>query len=279
MICGAHLSVAGGVINALHTAERLKINALQFFIRSPRNYHQKDIAEEDVAAFRAKRAALGIRHAAVHAVYLQNLASAKDSFHKKSIESNVADIVEASRLGADSYVVHLGSHKDIPLSEGIDRVVKGLKSITAVIPEGVCVLLENVSGARNLVGSEFAMLAEIMERCGRPRNIGICIDTCHAWCCGYDIVSPEGLDQFASSVHATVGLDNVKVIHVNDTKDDLGSKNDRHANIGQGKIGEAGIGRFINHPSFRNQVFILETPVEEDDLYVTDLEILRKLRV
>jgi deoxyribonuclease-4 len=279
MIYGAHFSVAGGVINALHTAERLKVNALQFFIRSPRNYHQKDIEEEDVQAFRAKRAALGIRHAAVHAVYLQNLASAKDAFHKKSIESNVADIIEASRLGADSYILHLGSHKDIPLSQGIDRVVKGLKSITAEIPEGVNVLLENVSGAKNLVGSDFAMLAEILDRCGRPRNIGICIDTCHAWCCGYDIASPEGLDTFASSVHATVGLDSVKLIHVNDTKDECGSKNDRHANIGQGKIGAEGIGRFINHASFRNQVFILETPVEEDDLYVTDLDLLRKLRV
>ena len=279
MVLGAHVSVAGGVINALHTAEQLRMNAVQCFIRSPRNYHQKDLEEEDVQAFRAKRQALGLRHVAVHAVYLQNLASAKDSFHKKSIESNIADCIEASRLGADSYVVHLGSHKDIPLSEGIDRVVKGLKSITSHIPEGVCVLLENVSGARNLVGSEFAMLAEIMERCGRPRNIGICIDTCHAWCCGYDIVSPEGLDQFAASVHATVGLENVKVIHVNDTQDELGSKQDRHANIGKGKFGEAGIGRFINHPSFRNHVLILETPVKEDEEYVADLDIIRRLRV
>ena len=273
MILGAHFSISGGISNALESAKELNCNAVQMFIRNPRSFQTKVLDDEQVSDFKKKRKEYNIKAVAIHATYLQNLGSAKESFAQRSAESNLEDIKQAARIEADYYILHLGSYKDITQEEGIARVISGLKQMSEKAPEGVTILLENISGAGKLIGGDLKELGYIMDEIGRPENVGVCIDTCHAWCYGYDIKTEDGLDSFVKEIKNTVGIKSVKAIHLNDTKEKFKSKHDRHSNIGEGEIGKDGIGLFINHPKFKDLPFLLETPkkAEEDDKINVDM--------
>lgn len=278
MILGAHFSIAGGLSKALETAKELDCNALQMFIRSPRTYKTKEIDEETAADFKKKRKKYLIKKVAVHAGYVQNLASAKEHFYKASIDINLADIRESVKIGADYYVLHLGSYKDSTLEKGLERLVKAIKHLSENIPSGIKILLENVSGAKNLIGSELEELGYILKELKYPKNVGICIDTCHAWCFGYNIRTPKGLESFVDKIESTVGINRVELIHLNDTKEKFESKHDRHSNIGEGELGKRGIGLFINHPKLKNIPYVLETPKKEKDDDKKNIELVRKLK-
>lgn len=277
MILGAHFSISGGISNALKEAESLDCNAVQMFIRNPRSFSGKVLEDEQVDEFKKLRKEYKIKTVVVHAVYLQNLASAKDNFAVRSAESNIADMIEAARIGVDYYVLHLGSYKDTTHEKGIEKVISGLRLMSEQAPDGIMILLENVSGSGKLIGGDLKELAYIMEQLGWPENVGVCIDTCHAWCYGYDIKTEEGIKSFVKEIESTIGIKRVKIVHLNDTKEKFRSKHDRHANIGEGELGVEGISNFINHPKFRKLPFLLETPKKEEDADVKNVAMVKKL--
>jgi deoxyribonuclease-4 len=278
MILGVHSSISGGLTKALEHTCMLGCNAVQIFHRNPRALRGRGIAPDDVEAFRKKKEAYGIDLVTIHAVYTQNLASASGRFYRLSVKEFIADMAEAHALGVRYVVTHLGSFKESTYKEGMGKVVAALADILKHSPDDVTILMENISGARNLIGGEFHQFAYILERLKYPVNVGLCLDTCHAWCYGYDIKTEGGLDKVVSEIDALVGIDRVKLVHLNDTKEAFGSKRDRHCNIGEGELGEDGIANIINHPKLRDMPFILETPKKEDDADDKNIALVRTLR-
>jgi len=278
MILGVHSSIAGGLTKALEHTCMLGCNTVQIFHRNPRALRGRGVAPDDAEAFRKKKEAYGIDPVVVHGVYTQNLASSSGRFYRLSIKEFIADMKEAGALGARYIVTHLGSFKDSNYKEGMGKVIAALNDILKHGPDDVTVLLENISGARNLIGGEFYQFAYILERLKHPGNVGLCFDTCHAWCYGYDVRTQSGLDKVISQVDALVGIDRLKVVHLNDTGEAFGSKKDRHCNIGEGELGKEGIANIINHPLLRDLPFILETPKKEDDADDRNVALVRSLR-
>jgi deoxyribonuclease-4 len=205
----------------------------------------------------------------VHIPYTLNLAATKESFHKITIREFTQDFIEADRLGVDYLVTHMGSYKGSTEERGLFKIVKALKKILSSAKDAkTMLLLENTSGSGSWLGYKFSHHKFIFDKLDWPQNLGLCLDTAHCFAAGYNIESQAGLDSLIAEIDEQVGIDRLKVIHLNDTQEKLGSLKDRHCDIGRGNIGKRGFRSIINHPALRNLTFILETPKdsEEDDL-------------
>jgi deoxyribonuclease IV len=269
---GIHTSIAGDIAGALDTAAKLGANALQIFSASPRMWPRgaSRIADAEAARFRARRAELGLGPLVIHDNYLINLASPDRVMRTRSIQAFHDEIVRAVSLGADFLVAHpgsgLGGDKDqaiTDIAEGLRHAAKGLKF------GGLRILVENTSGMGSAVGARFEEIQAILDQT-KDLPVGVCLDTAHTFEAGYDITTEEGLEATIAAVDRTVGLDRVYVLHVNDSKTPLGSRVDRHENIGQGKIGLEAFGRILNHArlgpgsqGLPGRAFILETPIDK----------------
>jgi len=202
---------------------------------------------------------------AVHVSYLVNLATLDPVIRAKSIAGFRGELERAVAIGADYLVLHPGSYKGQSLQEGIAAFVRGLVEAAAGLTlNGLTVLLENTVGAGAQIGGKLEELQAIRELTARQCDVsvGYCLDTCHLLAAGFNIAGARGLDATVAHVNQVLGLDHVRLIHANDSKQPLGSRLDRHANIGEGHIGEAGFRRILQHPKLRNKPFILETPVD-----------------
>lgn len=276
MKLGAHLSIAGGVDKAVDRAEELGINALQIFAKNPRGWTGKELTVEIANLFKEKSEAINLASSVVHANYLSNLATPKDELYQKSKESLIEDIRRADCLGADYVVLHPGNHTGSGVEAGIERVNQALQKIINDFNPEAKLLLENVAGAGTEVGFEFKDLLAMTE--GIPlKRIGICLDTCHAFAAGYDLRSKSGFDRLLREIDNTFGLENLAVIHVNDSKGEVGSNKDRHYHIGQGKIGSEGFARLVNHSQLKEKVLIIETPIDDNGDDELNLKTLRDL--
>ena len=269
---GIHTSIAGDIAGALDSAAKLGANALQIFSASPRMWPggSARIAEADAARFRARRAELALGPLVIHDNYLINLASPERVMRTRSIQAFHDELVRAVSLGADFLVAHpgsgLGSDKDqaiTEIAEGLRHAAKGMKL------GSLRILIENTSGMGTAVGARFEEIKAILDQTG-DLPMGVCLDTAHTFEAGYDITTEEGLEATLAAVDRSVGLSRVHVLHVNDSKTPLGSRVDRHENIGHGKIGLAASGRILNHarlgPGLQGlpgRAFILETPIDE----------------
>ena len=262
-LLGCHLSIAKGLIRAVDEAESLGNNALQIFTHNVSAWAMKELDPDRAAAFRARRAASAIEFLAVHTMYLINLASPDDALHERSTGALIEEIRRAALVGADAVVCHLGAHKGTGADAGIARIVSALDRAVAsdAFEEApsLRLLLENTAGAGTTMGSSFEELALILESVDRKR-IGICLDTCHAFAAGYDMGSRDAVEETLDRFERTLGLASLDLIHLNDSMLELGSRRDRHAHIGHGRIGAGGIAEVINHPALRHLPFILETP-------------------
>jgi deoxyribonuclease-4 len=278
---GIHTSIAGDIAESLESARKLGCNALQIFSGSPRMWPRPGarIPEADAERFRARRAELGLGPLVIHANYLINLASVDSVMRVRAIQGFHDELVRATALGADFLVVHpgaaLGARTDDAVSavaQALRQAARGLRlaaNFADMTQRGVRVLLENTSGMGSCIGMRFAELRAILDQ-ARELPMGVCLDTAHAFEAGYDLRSPEGLDQILTDLDGAVGLARVPVIHVNDSKTPLGSRVDRHQNIGRGEIGRQAFGRILNHPrlmaggpsGLRGRAFILETPID-----------------
>ncbi|HKM91408.1 MAG TPA: deoxyribonuclease IV [Candidatus Acidoferrales bacterium] len=276
---GIHTSIAGEASRALDTAARIGCTALQIFSGSPRMWprpHQRAIPAPVAKRFRERRAELRLGPVAVHANYLINLASPDPRQWENSVVAFRDEIIRALQLGADYLIVHPGSARDAGIARGIENVAEAIARATLAVGADPCVrppsvslrvLIENTAGQGTGLGSQFAHLQQMLEGC-RARGVvprpGVCLDTAHLLAAGFDIRTPEGLERTLDEADAAFGLDNVRVIHVNDSKVPLAAHIDRHEHIGRGHIGREAFRRIMNHPRLRSpdRAFLLETPID-----------------
>lgn len=270
---GIHASIGGSYLNALESARKLGCNALQIFSASPRMWATGSarIPEADSAAFRARREELRLGPLVIHANYLINLAGMQPMLRTRSIQAFHDELVRGIGLGADFLVVHPGARGEAKIELAIATIVNSVKEAVRRVQLGkLRILIENTAGMGSAVGSRLEEVAAIARGLS-SLGVGACLDTAHLFAAGYDISTESGLETTISQIDQTVGLDNVYVWHVNDSKIALGGKVDRHENIGQGKIKAAAFARILRHPKLGTspatgmpgRPFILETPIEE----------------
>lgn len=270
---GIHTSIAGSYLNALESARKLGANALQIFSASPRMWQGgvTRIPEVDAAAFRAKRAEYGLGPLVIHANYLINLASAQQMLRVRSIQAFHDELVRGVALGADFLVVHPGACGDCSMSQAISNVIESVKQASRRNPLGnLRILIENTAGMGTAVGSRLEEVAEILAGL-KDSPVAACLDTAHLFAAGYDIKSESGLAATLGQIESTIGLDNVPVIHINDSKIPLGGRVDRHEHLGHGKIGAEAFERILKHPRLSSappegvagRAYILETPIDD----------------
>jgi deoxyribonuclease-4 len=263
---GIHTSTSGSLEGAALTAAELGANTLQIFSASPRMWRARVPDPEQVRRMRAARERFDLNPLVVHANYLINLASQDPPIRAKSIDGFRGEIERAAAIGAEYLVVHPGSCRGQSVEAGIAAVALGLRDDAAGLRTmQVTVLLEHTAGSGAALGSRFEELQSIRELARDLTNlpVGYCFDTCHLLAAGFDIASSIGLRETIRHAELTLGLENVRVIHANDSKTPLGSRVDRHANIGEGHIGREAFRRILTQPKLRTKPFILETPIDE----------------
>ncbi len=268
---GSHISSAKGFLAMGKEAVRIGANTLQFFLRNPRGGRAKVLNLQDVADFNAYAKEHNLEQILAHASYVLNPATQDEKLGTFVRETVADDLDRLSHLPGAMYNIHPGHHPD---------ATAGVKAVAALLDEVIpakgknLVLLEAMSGHGNELGGSFEQLRDIIKASRRKSRLGVCLDTCHVFTAGYDIVND--LDGVLREFDRTVGLDRLKAIHLNDSKNPLASHKDRHAKIGEGMIGMAAFGRIINHPGLRNLPFYLETPNEPDG-YAQEIATLKKM--
>jgi deoxyribonuclease IV len=267
MRIGLHTSIAGSLENAALEAHKLGANTFQIFSSSPRQWKASVPSAPAIRLFQRAREKFDLTPLAIHDNYLINLAAADGVTRVKSIQAFRGELERAIAIGAEYLIAHPGNHKGQTIEQGILHVLEGLAEAAQGLEFGkLMLLLENTAGAGAQLGSRFEELHVMREYAAKMTDlpIGFCLDSCHLLTAGFDIASPEGLKQTVAEADRLLGLENVRVIHANDSKAPLGSHVDRHENIGQGYIGTEGFRRILAHPGLRNKAFILETPVEHE---------------
>jgi deoxyribonuclease IV len=277
---GIHTFTAGSLEKAAIKAAELGANTFQIFSASPRMWRAKAADAEQIKLLKAARERFDLHPLAIHVNYLVNLASLDPTIRAKSIECFRGELERAAAIGAEFLVLHPGSYRGNSIEEGIAAFVLGLRDAAhGVHAPHLTVLIENTVGAGCHLGSRFEELQSIRElaRDLTELPIGFCLDTCHLLAAGFNIATAAGLRSTLRSVEEFLGLSNVHVIHANDSKAPLGSRVDRHANIGEGHIGLEGFRRLLTHPKLRRKPFILETPVKAQDDDRRNLDTLKRL--
>jgi deoxyribonuclease-4 len=271
---GIHTSIAGSYLNALESARKLGCNALQIFSASPRMWQggPARISDLDAIAFRAKREELRLGPLVIHANYLINLAAAQPLLRTRSIQAFHDEMVRAVTLGADFLVVHPGARGEGAAAQAISTIVESVKQASKRVPVGgLKILIENTAGMGTAIGSRLEEMGEIVVGLLRDLPAGACLDTAHLFAAGYDIKSESGMASTIGQIESTVGLENVPVFHVNDSKIALGGRVDRHEHIGKGKIGKEAFARILQHPQLSapagegqpGRAFLAETPIDD----------------
>ena len=278
MQIGAHVSSAGGGSKAIDRGLEIGCEAIQLFGSSARGWAFKMPAEGEIAAFKERRAETGMGAVFFHAIYLINLGSPKPELVQKGVQSLTNYMRLAAALDADGVVFHPGSHKGQGFDAVFDQVVAAINRVLDDSPEGPYLCLENMAGMGQHIGARFEELGSLLRAVDNPR-LRICLDTQHSFAAGYDLTTPEGvagmIDQFA----AAIGAEQLAAVHANDSKQLCGSGVDRHDNIGEGHIGEAGFAGIMAHPAFQEVPFFLEVPgFEGNGPDARNIEILKTLR-
>jgi deoxyribonuclease IV len=256
---GFHVSISGSIDQSFDRAQFLGCTAFQVFTRNPRTWKSKQLADEEVKAFRRKHRASRIGFVVSHMPYLPNLASPNEIIYGKSIDSLIEEVERCRCLGIHHIVTHIGSHVGAGADGGKARIIQALGK--AVDDGGPMILLENGSGSGNHMGSRLEDIAEIIDAVGSSR-VGFCLDTCHAYAAGYDIATEEGLTDMLRTLRKTVGFSQLRLVHLNDSVGALGSGVDHHDHIGLGKIGEDGFRRILAS-QLAKKPMIMETPVDD----------------
>jgi len=276
---GVHTSIAGGIHKGIERAHALGCSTLQFFSHNPRGWAFKDRDPEECAAFRNLRAEHDISPAFIHTSYLINLASSSPELLKRSVSMVMEELAMADVLGAEYVVLHTGSASADDPGKARERVIGCLRKVAEAGQWKSGLLLENTAGERGDTTSRIAEIADVIDRVPGGLISGICIDTCHAFAAGYDLSGPAGIDDLASEIESNIGRDRLKLIHLNDSRCGVGARVDRHAHIGEGKLGIDAIRAFVRHPFFSGVPLILETPKKTDEDDPRNLKIVRGLLI
>lgn len=263
MRVGVHVSISGSISAAVDNAVERECSAFQIFTRSPRMWTAKEISDKDASEFREKLASSKIDRLATvaHMPYLPNLASPNQDTHAKSVDVLVREVERCAKIGVPYLVAHLGSHMGMGEKKGIRQLVSAFTR-AASTKNDVTILLENTAGQKNSVGSEFDQWAEIFSQLKPRDRFGVCFDTCHAFAYGYDLRTEKGVADTFKKFDDAVGFENLKILHLNDSKGEIGSNLDRHDHVGLGKIGEKGMTAVVKIANKKDIPIILETPID-----------------
>jgi deoxyribonuclease IV len=259
MLLGAHVSTAGGLVQAHGRAVERGCEAMQVFNQSPRQWRPTRWKPDDVAEFLSLRKSSPVKSVTIHAVYLINPATKDREMRKKSAESLIHALRMGDEIKADGVVLHPGSTVGEPHEEALPRVGEMLKHALEE-SERARLLLENTAGAGNTLGRSFEELRELVDLSGGHRRIGVCLDSCHLHASGFDITTADKLTSVVDEFKKVVGIRRLKCLHVNDSQVPLGSNRDRHAIPGEGEIGPSGCAAFLSEPRFEKLPALFEGP-------------------
>ena len=271
------MSTAGGLIKAHQRGVESESEAIQIFNQSPRMWRPVIHKDDDVAEFNRLMADGPVKEVVIHAVYLTNCASNEPEIREKSLTSLVHALQLGDAINAAGVVLHPGTLKGKPLEEGLDLAGEAFR-IALSESDRCTLLLENTAGAKGTLGRSFSELAELIERGGGNGRLGICLDSCHLLASGYEVRTREGLVEVLDECAATVGLDRLQCLHVNDSKVPLGANRDRHAMLTEGEFGAKGLSVFLSEPRFEDLPVCLETPGPSGKIGLDEVKLARELR-
>lgn len=265
---GFHIWIAEGFSKVPELARKRRARTIQFFSHNPRGWEFSLLPEEEVKKFREKVEALDINPLFVHMPYLPNLASSNQNFHLQSIDALSIELERAEILGAPFVITHMGSRGEASEAESIERLIKAINYSLDRVRNGVTIVIENTAGQGRQIGYQFSQIKTVVDGIENGERIGVCLDTAHAFESGYDLSKRDGLEKTLEEFEGLIGLDRLKLLHLNDSKTPFGSRVDRHWHIGEGYIGSEGFRNIVNHPKLYHLPGIMETPhkSEEDDI-------------
>jgi len=265
MQIGCHVSASGSIDKSVDNAVERDCSAFQIFTRSPRSWHAKDLTKEVIDAFKSKLKSSKIDRFAIcaHMPYLPNLATPKNDAFEKSVDTLISEVERCAQLGIPYLVTHLGSHLGTGEEAGIKKLVEGLTK-AGQTKNDVMILLENTAGQKNSVGSDFKQLGEIFKQLKPGKKFGVCLDTCHAFVAGYDLRTINKVKETFKEFDKHVGIENLKILHLNDARGEIGCNLDRHYHLGLGGIGEEGMASVVKFANKKKIPIILETPIDDD---------------
>ena len=273
-LIGAHISTKGGLHTVFERASMINASAIALFAKNSNQWKGKTMTDDDVALFAKLRT---VKPIFTHASYLINLATTNAEFHRKSIEALADELDRAERLGIHAVVLHPGAHLGAGVDKGVDQIARSLDQVHALLPEHkVVTLLETAAGQGSCLGCTFEELGRIIALVDEKKRVGICVDTCHIFAAGYDIRSKDGWERAVDEIEEHVGVAKVGAFHLNDSKKPLGSRVDRHENIGEGEIGVEAFRHVVSDARFRRIPKLLETPKKIE--HESDRKNLQKLR-
>ncbi len=274
---GFHVSIAGGFANVRARAEKLGCETIQLFSSNPRGWAAAELDEEDVARFRHDIRESDISPVFVHAPYLPNLAATEKTYARKTLDALVEQMERCRVLGIDYLICHVGKAIGASEQAAMAQVADQLNRILSAASNQGKVLLENTAGMGSEVGYRFEQIAAIIGQVEQRDRLGVVLDTAHAFEAGYDLRTRAGLDAALREFDRTIGLGRLHLVHLNDSKTELGSRVDRHWHIGKGRIGRDGIKGIVNHPLLRNLPAVMETPRTNDADDRRNMRVVRKL--
>ena len=277
-LLGAHVSISGGVDKAPANGKALDCQAIQIFTRNQLQWRARSLSDLEISGFRKGVKECSLKAAVSHDSYLINLGSHEPVTLQKSLDAFADEIERCELLGIPFLVFHPGSHVGCGETAGLQRIVDSLNAVLSQKPQYTTqVLLENTAGQGSNLGYRFEHLAEILARTQYPDRLGVCLDTCHLFAAGYDLRTRPAYEETFRQFDAIVGLKRVKTFHLNDSKKGLGSRLDRHENIGKGQLGLDPFRMLLNDFRFSGLPMLLETPGGEE-AYRRDLKTLRRLK-
>ncbi|HOP06046.1 MAG TPA: deoxyribonuclease IV [candidate division Zixibacteria bacterium] len=277
MIFGAHESIAGGVYTAIERGQKAGCDAVQLFNKSNNQWRAKKLTDDEIEKFFALQKETGVAAVVSHTSYLINIASPKDDLANRSLAALTEEMERCHVLKIPNLVMHPGSHVGSGEETGMLRIAENINRMFEKLPDNsVTLLLEATAGQGSNLGYTFEQLAGIIDKVENGQHMGVCLDTCHIFAAGYDIRDPEEYKKTFDTFDKVIGLDLLRIIHVNDSKRELGSRVDRHEHIGKGQIGLEGFRNLVNDRRLKNIPMILETPKGED--LAEDIENLAVLR-
>jgi deoxyribonuclease IV len=277
MLLGAHMSISGGIYNALLEGEKLGCTTIQVFTKSSNQWRAKELGDEELARYHAEQKRTGISPVVAHDSYLINLGSPDPTLLAKSREAFRIEMERCEKLKIPYLVTHPGAHMGQGEEEGLKKIASSLDWLFENTDDlKVRVAIESTAGQGTSLGHTFEQLAQIIEFSAHPDRIKVCVDTCHLFAAGYDISNEDGYEKTISEFNRIIGLKCLVAIHVNDSKKGLGSRVDRHEHIGKGMIGEKAFGFIMRDKRFEKIPKLLETP-KENEMDKVNLGVLRRL--
>lgn len=276
LLFGAHMSISGEIRLAIERGESIDCSAIQIFTKSNRQWYAKPLAQQDIELFKQTWKNSSVQSVIAHASYILNLGSPNPELEKKSLEAFELEFIRCAELSIPYLVLHPGSYSNTDEESSIARISKNIDTVLTKIPHGT-ILLETMAGQGNQIGSTFEQLAQIIKHVNHKNRVGVCFDTCHAFVAGYDFTTEKSYNLMWAQFDKIIGLNKLRAIHINDSQKELGSRIDRHADIGKGKIGLKAFELLFNDPKFFDIPKILETPRTDLADYKRNMEVLKSL--